>query len=817
MCNALSLTQIPTNLSTEIQVLMMNENNIQILNREEFTTLGLINLQKIYLKKSNIKYLHRETFKNLKILVELDLSENLIEQLDKQTFSGNDRLRILFLYSNPIKQLIADQFPVLPYLRTIDLHNCQINRIDETTFSNVDLLEYLNLKQNSLQSLPSNTFTHMKNLKTLLLEENPWNCDCQLKNFRNWYVKNNHGRISLQCKTPFSMLNQNWEVVEEDAFGCAPTLRILKEEIHLSDLESNVTFKCFTTGDPKPTIAWELDGKEIENDNVVIENEDSATAAVISSITLDPVHQQQHQQHQNGNKIWSNLSIYNITNLNAGFYTCFARNDIGFASQNISLILPEVIDHVTIKNSDTFWYFGLILGIFGTIISFLLISIMFCVCRKLIRRRKHRKNIKNSVSFNDQEKKLLDLSITTTTNDRDRDYNEMLNTPSSTGATHKSDSSIIALEPVQITIENFHHPHNLQHHLQHHNNGRRMGDEFPLNISLFPPPPPEFCTSTAQSSLMTTTSSNGQLHLHNNNHLSSSLHNQLRQQHQQHLPLSTNKPPFGNIFISVSVTQDAIDNDSNMYPDLLNIPNRLKNSNSLSSSLVTSLASSTIPSNQTTITQTTPIQIPLSSSALIATSTIVPINIESYATLPRNKLLSSASSTSSSSSASGSFKQPVSILKQTKKNYDNKQRNNGQMESENCMSAGLIISGNNSDISNKCVSCNINSRHDNMGPRYTASGNSTLSIPDEEREEQENLQQLKIQALQQPREQLSSPDQLLNHHNNNATSHSYRLHNHHHQQQQQQKQHSPTEQLSPQNQIPSSSTNLLMPSDFVSL
>ncbi|CAO1390468.1 unnamed protein product [Diamesa tonsa] len=825
LCNALSLTQIPTNLSTEIQVLMMNENNIQILNREEFTTLGLINLQKIYLKKSNIKYLHRETFKNLKILVELDLSENLIEQLDKQTFSGNDRLRILFLYSNPIKQLIADQFPVLPYLRTIDLHNCQINRIDETTFSNVDLLEYLNLKQNSLQSLPGNTFTHMKNLKTLLLEENPWNCDCQLKNFRNWYVKNNHGRISLQCKTPFSMLNQNWEIVEEDAFGCAPTLRIMKEDIHLSDLESNITFRCFTTGDPKPTIAWELDGKEIENDNVVIENEDSAMAAVVSS--LDQQDHQQQQQHQNGNKIWSNLSIYNITNLNAGFYTCFARNDIGYASQNISLILPEVIDHVAIKNSDTFWYFGLILGIFGTIISFLLISIMFCVCRKLARRRKHRKNIKNSVSFNDQEKKLLDLSITTTTNDRDRDYNEMLNTPSSTGATHKSDSSIIALEPVQITIENFHHPHSLQHHLQHHNNGRRMGDEFPLNISLFPPPPPEFCTSTAQSSLMTTSSTNGQLHLHNNNHMSSSLHNQLRQQHQhqqhqqqqqQHLPLTTNKPPFGNIFISVSVTQDAIDNDSNMYPDLLNIPNRIKNSltaNNLSSSLVTtSLASSTIqPLNQTTITSTTlPISQPTPS--LIATSTIVPINIESYATLPRNKLLSSASSTSSSSSASGSFKQPVSILKQTKKNYDNKQRNNGLMESENCMSAGLIISGNNSDISNKCVSCNINSRHDNMGPRYTASGNSTLSIPDEEREEQENLQQQKIQTsqqqhqqLQQPREQLSSPDQLLNHHNN-----SYRLHHHH----QQQQQHSPTEQLSPQNQIPSS-TNLLMPSDFVSL
>lgn len=718
---------------------MLNENNLQTLNREEFTTLGLINLQKIYLKKSNIKYLHRETFKNLKILVELDLSENLIEQLDKQTFSGNDRLRILYLYSNPIKILIADQFPVLPYLRTIDLHDCEIASIDETSFSNVDLLEYLNLKQNALQTLPGNVFTHMKNLKTLLIDDNPWNCDCKLKKFRNWYVKNNLNRISLRCKSPFSLIDQQWENIHEDAFGCAPTLKILKEDVHSSDLESNITFKCFTTGDPRPTISWQLDGKEIENENVVIDNDDAPPQAV----SVD-------QQYPNG-KLWSNLSIFNITNLNAGFYTCFARNDLGFASQNISLILPEVVDHVLIKNSDTFWYFGLIMGIFGTVASFVLISLVFCICRKVTTRRRIKKNIKGSVSFNDQEKKLLDLSITTT-NDRDRDYGDMLNTPSSTSG-NKTDSSIIALEPVQITIENFHHPHNLQHHLQHH---RRMGDEFPLNISLFPPPPPEFCTSTTQSSLMTTSgtapsSTNGQLYQQNNNH-------HLR--HNQHLPLTTSKPPFGNIFISVSVTQDPLENDFNMYPDI--VPNRMKNSsttNNLSS------ASSSVCS--------TPPPPPI-----VPTSQIVPINIESYATLPRNKLLNSPG-----------MKPPVSILKQTKKNYDMKAMNDDG-------AAVLRRSGSNSDISNKCVSCSL--KNDNMGLRVTASGNSVLSIPDEGLEEDDEASSREKES----RVQMAGPEQMLTHHSTSASS--YR-HN-----------HSPPEQLSPSKSQASSAT-LLMPNDFVSL
>lgn len=727
MCNSLSLTQIPANLSTEIQVLMLNENNLQTLNREEFTTLGLINLQKIHLKKSNIKYLHRETFKNLKILVELDLSENLIEQLDKQTFSGNDRLRILYLYSNPIKILIADQFPVLPYLRTIDLHSCEIASIDETSFSNVDLLESLNLKQNALQSLPGNVFTHMKNLKTLLVDENPWNCDCKLKKFRNWYVKNNLNRISLRCKSPYSLIDQQWESIHEDAFGCAPTLKILKEDIHTSDLESNITFKCYTTGDPRPTISWQLDGKEIESENVVIDSDESPPQ--VSSVSVD-------QQHPNG-KLWSNLSIYNITNLNAGFYTCFARNDLGFASQNISLILPEVVDHVLIKNSDTFWYFGLIMGIFGTVASFLLISTVFCLCRKVATRRRVKKNIKGSVSFNDQEKKLLDLSITTT-NDRDRDYGDMLNTPSSTCATNKSDSSIIALEPVQITIENFHHPHNL-HHMQHH---RRMGEEFPLNIGMFPPPPPEFCSIQAQSSLMSTNSP-------------SSINGQLYQpgiRHNQNLPINAGKPPFSNIFISVSVSQDPLENDLNMYPDLLNIvPNRMKNS----------MTSNAIASP--------------SPPVVVPTSQIVPINIESYATLPRNKLLNS------------STKGPVSILKTSKKSYEK----GGGDETP-----PLRRSGSNSDItSSKCVSCSL--KNDNMGLRVTASGNSILSIPDEELEDDDAAEH------QHHHEEAHEP-QMLNHHHASASYHHS---------------HSPPEQLSPppppKSQAPSAA--LLMPNDFVSL
>lgn len=54
---------------------------------------------------SSFQEIHPDAFRDLKIMVELDLSHNNITQIKPDTFSGNERLQTLTLAHNFISQL----------------------------------------------------------------------------------------------------------------------------------------------------------------------------------------------------------------------------------------------------------------------------------------------------------------------------------------------------------------------------------------------------------------------------------------------------------------------------------------------------------------------------------------------------------------------------------------------------------------------------------------------------------------------------------------------------------------------------------------
>ena len=602
-CQEAGFTAIPNTLNSEMQVLDLSGNDIPYLTKDAFRTVGLLNLQRIFMKGTGIREIHKDAFKDLKILVEVDLSDNAVNSIHPDTFTGNDRLRVLYLNGNPITELCARQFPSLPHLRSLELKDCQLKHIHHEAFVHIPMLESLNLKGNQLRQLSERVFLPIVKLKTLVLSGNPWRCDCELRGLRNWLLGSNLYSIPLTCSESDALTGRFWEDVPPQDFACAPEVS-MNEGIMQEEVGGNVTFRCRVRGDPEPEVIWLFNGRPL--------------GAGSSGNSTYPEQVFIIEEEESYREKWTNLSVYNVTEQDAGEYSCVARNTRGIASRNVSLLLPLVVTATTLSKAESWLLWaGIVAGGVATLSSALLtIVCSCCMCGRKRRRRKHHRRkakLKGSVSFTEQEKKLLDVSITTTERPSGGGSCEGLGSQPDMELLEQSQSIPLELcePPVHITIES--------HASEQAPVGGviPVGGAYPGALAVFPPPP-EFSTSL--------------------------------------LPAGA----FGNIFISVSVSQEP-NADGQRYPDLLDIPHRSK-------APTTSVSVATGPD-----APYCPIEIPSSSTSSAAGS------VASYATLPRRHLRSAKDIP------------PMAI-------------------------DPLLRAGG--------------PQYDNMGPRVTAGGSSTLSLPD---------------------------------------------------------------------------------------
>ncbi|VVC40582.1 Immunoglobulin subtype,Immunoglobulin-like domain,Immunoglobulin-like fold,Leucine-rich repeat [Cinara cedri] len=499
LCKDAGFTEIPISLDAEMQVLDLSANSIRGLPEDAFKTVGLLNLQRVFLRGCGIHNVHKDAFRELKILVELDLSDNLIGSLHQETFHGNERLRVLYLNGNPLSEIKEIQFPVLQHLRTLELQHCQIKRVHRDAFLHLSSLESLNLNGNLLKRLSKTVFLPVSKLKTLSLDGNPWVCDCQLRKFRDWFVKSNLYSHPLSCIEPEVLSGNHWENIDPIEFACPPVVKIDRSSV-MEDVGNNVTFTCKVTGDPEPEVSWYFNGHNIEN--YTDQMDENRTWL------------------ENDQNMWSVLNIFNVSDVVVGEFTCEARNSRGQMSANVSLALPEVAVATTLSKSKSMYLVVVVAAASVTGLLFV-IGLTCCICHANKKsgggRRDSKSNFKGSTSFSDADKRLLDASISTT----QAGSCEMLGGGGGGSSCQDLElieqslqniplASVCDQQPVHITIES-HDP----------NSG----------VSLYPPPP-EFSTSI--------------------------------------LPTVSG---FGNIFISVSVSQEPPDQESR-YPDLLDMQHR---------------------------------------------------------------------------------------------------------------------------------------------------------------------------------------------------------------------------------------------------
>ncbi|XP_072772025.1 leucine-rich repeat neuronal protein 3 isoform X2 [Nerophis lumbriciformis] len=236
-CNELHFNDIPGNISSDTQVLLLQSNNISSVSREleRFTNLteldlsenqltqvscararthargdlevkvyvcqvrgvGAWSLVTLYLEENRIEELDDESLKNLSRLEELYLNHNRISSItpgafvgvanllrlhlnanrlvavDSRWFQSLPSLEILMLGDNPILGLEDNNFLPLSRLHSLVLAGMGLTSVPTAAFVGLDYLESLSLCDNRLRSVPQDALNLLPNLKFLDLNRNP--------------------------------------------------------------------------------------------------------------------------------------------------------------------------------------------------------------------------------------------------------------------------------------------------------------------------------------------------------------------------------------------------------------------------------------------------------------------------------------------------------------------------------------------------------------------------------------------------------------------------------------------------------------------
>lgn len=301
------LNSIPRNFSSEIRSIDFSDQTLYSLPKNVFLKANLGDLQKIKLVNCQLQDVDVNAFRNMTLLIELDMSKNSIMHLHADTFKSNPRLRILYLNENNLERLDDGLFLNLTFLQKVELMHNKLGTIGLNTFGNNPKLQHILLDDNKLVNLSKEFTQKFEKISSLSLQDNPWRCDCHLKDFRDFVIQKNiitHSSLTT-CAEPERLRKRKWTDLESTDFACRP--RIIIPPNSLSEVEadnSNITLFCKVSGDPKPDVNWVFR-------HAIIDTTPRRPGAQRYSLT---------QSDAGETTYWFNLTIFGVNAHDSGIY-----------------------------------------------------------------------------------------------------------------------------------------------------------------------------------------------------------------------------------------------------------------------------------------------------------------------------------------------------------------------------------------------------------------------------------------------------------------------------------------------------------------
>ncbi|XP_035687510.1 leucine-rich repeat-containing protein 4B-like [Branchiostoma floridae] len=158
-CDDLGLMKIPEDIPVSTKVLRIHGNNISTLGPGQF--LDFPAMLDLDLSENLIQGVQDRSFSGLNGLRTLNLRGNRIVFVTWNTFTGLANLRELQLGRNPIMCLGTNTFAYLPLLESLDLGELfHLHAISKGAFSRLSRLLYLNISGSNLTGVPFLGYLH---------------------------------------------------------------------------------------------------------------------------------------------------------------------------------------------------------------------------------------------------------------------------------------------------------------------------------------------------------------------------------------------------------------------------------------------------------------------------------------------------------------------------------------------------------------------------------------------------------------------------------------------------------------------------------